>query len=289
MFKPVNLESKKDIVKFLNGYKSISCEMCFGSLFVWSEFENTEYYTRGDILYLRSGKSSYYFPVSARPAADYRQAVRDILGFGAERFINLFKDEARFLRDNFGLKIIERRDKSEYIYDADKLRTFPGRKLHGKKNHLNKFYAQYGARYKYENISGRNLGECLKLSWKWRRLNEIYMNDSILTELDMVRRFIENYDSLDLSGGCIKIDGEIKAFTIGERAFAGSDCVVVHIEKAAHDEIEGIYPAICSLYLRAHPEFRLVNREDDLGDEGLRRSKLSYRPIYLLDRYEAEL
>jgi hypothetical protein len=63
----------------------------------------------------------------------------------------------------------------------------------------------------------------------------------------------------------------------------------VHVEKAANDEIEGIYPAICSIFLQAHPEFKLVNREDDLGDEGLRRSKLSYRPVYLLDRFEAEM
>ena len=290
MFKPVNLESKKEIIKFLNGYKSVSCEMCFGNLFVWSRLENTEYDVRGNILYLRSNESSYYFPVPCQPSADYKQAVADILNYDKNiRFINLLSEQAEFLKDNFNLKIIGRRDKSEYIYEADRLRSFAGRKLHGKKNHLNKFYSLYGSRYKYENIDERNIGECLKLSWKWRSLNEIYMNDSILTELDMVKRFIENYDNLDLSGGCIKIDGEIKAFTVGERAFAGSDCVIVHIEKAAYDEIEGIYPAVCSMFLLAHPEFRLANREDDLGDEGLRRSKLSYRPLYLLDRFEAEI
>ena len=286
MFKPVSFESKDEITGFLNGYKNISCEMCFGNLFVWSGLEDTEYDIRGNILYLRSGKLNYYFPVIAG-GSDCGQAVANILKSGENiRFINLLRGQAEFLHEKFDFKIIERRDKSEYIYEADNLRNFPGRKLHGKKNHLNKFYAVYGGRYSYENIDGRNICECLKLSWKWRSLNELYINDSILTELDMVKRFIDNYDKLDLSGGCIKIDGEIKAFTIGERAFAGSDCVVIHIEKAAYDEIEGIYPAICSMFLKAHPEFKYVNREDDLGDEGLRRSKLSYRPVYLLDRFE---
>ena len=293
MFKPVNLESKSEISEILKEYGSISCEMCFGNLFVWSGLEGTEYYIRGNILYLRSGSAGYYFPVSQRPVSESRQDIINILNYNNceknIKFINLFKEQAEFLRAEFGFKIIERRDKSEYIYDAEKLRTFAGRKLHGKKNHLNKFYALYGGRYKYEDIDGSNLAECLKLSWKWRTLNEIYINDSILTELDMVKKFIDNYDKLDLTGGCIKIDGEIKAFTIGERAFLGSDCVIIHIEKATYDEIEGIYPAICSMFLTANPEFKLVNREDDLGDEGLRRSKLSYRPEYLLDRYEAEL
>jgi hypothetical protein len=290
MFKPVNLESKEELVKFLNAYKSISCEMCFGNLFVWSDFENTEYYISENVLYLRSGKYGYYFPVFYQPPLDYKQAVQNILSFEKNiKFINLLKEQAEFLKDNFNFKITERRDKSEYIYEADKLRTFSGRKLHGKKNHLNRFYALYGNRYEYENIDEHNIRECLKFSWKWRNLNEVYMNDSILTELDMVKKFIENYDNLDLSGGCIKIDGEIKAFTIGERAFAGSDCVIIHIEKADYDEVQGIYPAICSAFLNSHPEFNFVNREDDLGDEGLRRSKLSYRPVYLLDRFEAEV
>ena len=292
MFKSVNFESKKEITEFLNGHKSISCELCFGNLFIWSDFENTEYNIRDNVLYLRSGESDYYFPVF-RQSADYgdcKKAVCNILSYGENiKFINLLKEQAEFLREHFNFKITERRDKSEYIYEAGKLRDFPGRKLHGKKNHLNRFYALYGGDYKYEDIDEHNICDCMKLSWKWRNLNEIYMNDSMLTELDMVKKFIENYNKLDLIGGCVKIGGEIKAFTIGESAFAGSNCVVVHIEKAAYDEIEGIYPAICSMFLKSHPEFGFVNREDDLGDEGLRRSKLSYRPAYLLERFEAEV
>ena len=290
MFRSVDLESKKEIIGILNGYKSISCEMCFGNLFIWSDFENTEYYIKDNVLYLRTGKSDYYFPAFKEPDADYKKAVQNILDFGENtKFINLVKEQADFLKEHFNFKITERRDKSEYIYEAEKLRSFPGRKLHGKKNHLNKFYNLYGGRYNYENIDGHNIFECLKLSWKWRNLNELYMNDSMLTELDMVKKFIENYNGLDLLGGCIKIDGEIKAFTIGELAFKDSDCAIIHIEKAAYDEIEGIYPAVCSMFLTFHPEINLVNREDDLGDEGLRQSKLSYRPLYLLERFEAEM
>lgn len=297
MFKPFNLEEKDEIIRFLNAYKNISCEWCFGNLFVWSDFENTEYCINGNILYLRSHKLNYYFPISLPHASNdialkegSLKLVENILSFGKNiKFINLFKEQADFLREHFNFKIIERRDKSEYIYEAEKLRTFSGRKLHSKKNHLNKFYSLYGGKYEYENIDEHNLRECLCLSWKWRHLNQIYMNDSMLTELDMVRKFIENYNNLDLLGGCIRINGEIKAFTIGERAFAGSDCVIIHVEKAAYDEIEGIYPAICALFLQAHPEFDFVNREDDLGDEGLQQSKLSYRPAYLLDRFEAEM
>ena len=286
MFKPVDFESKEEISKILNGYKNISYELCFGNLFVWSGAENTEYYIREGILYLRNN-AGYYFPVNA---GDNKKAVEYILSLDKNiKFIYLLKEQAEFLREHFNFKIVERRDKSEYIYEAEKLRTFAGRKLHGKKNHLNKFYLSYSGRYKYENIDSHNICECLQLSWKWRQMNQIYLNDSMIEELDIVKKHIENYDKLDLLGGCIKIDGEIKAFTIGERAFKGSDCVIIHVEKADYEEIEGIYPAICSMFLQANPEFNLVNREDDLGDEGLRQSKLSYRPLYLLDRFETEL
>jgi hypothetical protein len=308
MFKPLNLEAKDDIVTILNEHKSISCELCFGNLFVWSGVENTEYYIQDNILYLRSN-AGYYFPSGFTEAEtetkieNLKKAVVNILEFEPNaKFNNLVSEQADFLQGHFHLylnqkmnlrfttfKITHRPDKSEYIYDADKLRTFAGRKLHSKKNHLNKFYSLYGNRFKYENIGKNNIKECLELSWEWRDLNELYLNNSILTELDMVKKFIDNYDKLDLCGGCIKIDGEIKAFTIGERAFADSDCVIIHVEKAMYHEIEGIYPAICSMFLTAHPEFNLVNREDDLGDEGLRKSKLSYRPEYLLGRFEAEL
>jgi len=299
-FKTVTISSKEELNKFLNDYKSISCEMCFGNLFSWGGTERTEYYIDSidnleEVLYIRSvlcGKPKYYFPVSKNPQNSKlkSKSIENLINFDKNiKFINLVKEQAEFLTQYFNFEITERRDRSEYIYEAEKLRTFYGKKLHGKKNHLNKFYSLYNDRYTFEKINKNNLCECLELSWKWRNIN---INghgsdaDSMLEEFYIVRNFVDYYDKLDLLGGCIKIDGKIKAFTIGEPAFKGSDCIIIHVEKAEYDEIDGIYPAICSMFLNAYPEFDFVNREDDLGDDGLRQSKLSYRPLYLIDRFE---
>ena len=302
-FKPVTVESRKEITEFLDVIKPISCELCFGNLFAWSKAEHTEYYINHEenALCIRNNihntDINYYFPIfkdAVKSAENKIACIESFRDFHRNyydadfKLINLLKEQAEFLQNNFTDFIVtQNRDRSEYIYEADSLRTFGGKKLHGKKNHLNKFYALYGDSYKYENIDESNIGECLKLSWKWRTLNRYYMNDSMLEELHIVSEFIKNYAQLNLIGGCIKIGGEIKAFTIGEAAFIGSDTVIIHVEKADYEEIEGIYPAICSMFLSAHPEFNFVNREDDLGDEGLRQSKLSYRPIYLLDMFGA--
>ncbi|MCL2771911.1 MAG: phosphatidylglycerol lysyltransferase domain-containing protein [Oscillospiraceae bacterium] len=301
-FKPITVESKKEISEFLNSSKSISCELCFGNLFAWSKVENTEYYVNHDenALCLRNNVHNndinYYFPIfkEFKSTENKIGCVKNFIDFHKKyydtrfKFTNLLTEQAEFLRNNFNNFVItQNKDHSEYIYEAESLRTFSGKKLHGKKNHLNKFYSLYRDSFKYENIDDSNIEECLKLSWKWRKLNRYYLNDSMLEELHIVGEFIKNYDKLNLIGGCIKIGGEIKAFTIGEAAYDKSDTVIIHVEKADYEEVEGIYPAICSMFLSAHPEFNFVNREDDLGDEGLRQSKLSYRPLYLLDRYEA--
>lgn len=100
--------------------------------------------------------------------------------------------------------------------------------------------------------------------------------------------YAEISEELALSGGCLRINGQIVAFTIGEPLAAYPDTVVIHVEKAQYD-IPGAYPAIASLYLQHHPEFRYVNREEDMGLEGLRQSKLSYRPLRFVQKYHAVL
>jgi len=291
-FKPINMDAREEICGFLNENKSISCETCFGNLFSWSSAEKIEYFidNQENILYLRNNlndNAKYYFPISKNP----EKAVENLLDFEKNpEFINLLKEQAEFLGSRFDYKIIERRDRSEYIYEAEKLRTFPGKKLYDKKYQMNKFHSMYGDRYKFEKIDKNNIYECLHFSWEWRNVKGYgsdKSDESILEEFYVIKNFADNYEELGLFGGCIKIDGKIKAFTICERPFDGSDCVVVHIEKGEYRDIAGIYVAICSMFLTAHPEFKFVNREDDMGIEGLRQSKLSYRPAYLLERFDA--
>jgi len=110
------------------------------------------------------------------------------------------------------------------------------------------------------------------------------MGGTLAADLGITEIFLDNFEALGLVGLCARVDGSVKGYTVGERAYPGSDAVVVHVEKASYD-VEGIYPALAAMFLRANPGFARVNREDDLGDEGLRRSKLSYKPEFLLEKF----
>jgi len=301
-FEPLNIEQKDIICEFLKYNQSISCEFCIGNLLTWNKVENTEYCIHDDVLYLKNNindKYNYYFPMfrQAVPEEEIIEIINNLYNFHLYNYSNVARTfnlvhltemQAQFLEKFCAgrFEIYSDRNHSEYIYEAESFRTYSGKKLHSKKNHLNKFYSMYGDNFGYEQIGDANIDECRILSHKWSEVNTYYLNASMKEELNIVNEHFDNYKELDLIGGCIRVDGNIKGFTIGSASFEGSDTVIVQVEKAMY-EIEGIYPAIASHFLQANPQFKYVNREDDLGDEGLRKSKLSYRPLYLLDKYTA--
>ena len=299
-FKPLTIEQKDIVCEFLKCTKSISCEFCIGNLMTWNKIESTEYCVYDDILYLRNhmnDKFNYYFPLfrDFTHEQEIVQILNNLYNFHVYNYkqlsesfdlVHLNDKQVKFLEKYYTgrFDLYSDRNHSEYIYDAESFRTYSGKKLHSKRNHLNKFYSLYGDNFKYEPINDDNIDDCIKLSGEWSQTNKYYLNTSMIEELDIVNEYFAYYKKLNLLGGCIRIGEDVKGFTIGAAAFDSSDTVVIHVEKAMYD-IEGIYPALASLFLQANPQFNYVNREDDLGDEGLRKSKLSYRPLYLLDKY----
>ena len=174
------------------------------------------------------------------------------------------------------------RDNADYVYESEKLVALPGKKLHGKRNHVNKFKSIYANRWSYESISKENVEECFQMALRWRNDNgcneDLEKNAEMCVTLNALRLFEE----LGLTGGVLRVDGEIVAFTIGEPVC--SDTFVVHIEKA-YAEIPGAYNMINQQFVEHEcMDYTYVNREEDTGAEGLRRAKLSYRPVFLVEK-----
>ena len=174
------------------------------------------------------------------------------------------------------------RDNADYVYESEKLAALPGKKLHGKRNHVNKFKSIYANRWSYESISRENVEECFQMALRWRNDNgcneDLEKNAEMCVTLNALRLFEE----LGLTGGVLRVDGEIVAFTIGEPVC--SDTFVVHIEKA-YAEIPGAYNMINQQFVEHEcMDYTYVNREEDTGAEGLRRAKLSYRPVFLVEK-----
>ena len=166
---------------------------------------------------------------------------------------------------------------------VDKLTSLAGKKLHGKRNHIARFKDDED--WSYEPMTAENKQECYDMNLKWCDRRACKWNEDMSDEQCALNQAMKYFDELHLEGGILRKAGEIVAFTIGERL--NSDTYVVHFEKA-FPEIQGAYPMINQQFVMHNcQEYSYVNREDDAGDEGLRKAKLSYYPDILLKNYTA--
>ncbi len=178
------------------------------------------------------------------------------------------------------------RDSADYVYETEKLTTLAGKKLHGKRNHINNFKRTY-PNWSYERITEENQEDCFSMAMKWRKEHVCPHGDDDCDEekrdeMCVTLNALRLREELGLVGGLIRVDGEVVAFTIGEPL--NPDTFVVHIEKAFAD-IQGAYPMINQQFVEHEVQgFQYVNREEDTGAEGLRKAKLSYRPVFLVNK-----
>ncbi|WP_347460480.1 DUF2156 domain-containing protein [Clostridium sp. DMHC 10] len=187
-----------------------------------------------------------------------------------------FKDELeKVYGDN--IKIGEDVDNFDYIYLSEKLINLSGKKLHSKKNHYNNFVKNYD--YTVKDLSEEGvIEECISASERWYEENN--RGDIYLTyELEGIKEILKYADILNLKGIAVYIDDALSAFTIGE--IVNDNMAIVHIEKGRKD-VNGIYVFINKTFVERYcSEVIYVNREQDLGIEGLRKAKMSYKPVKL--------
>lgn len=179
----------------------------------------------------------------------------------------------------------EDRDNFDYIYDAEKLRNLSGKKYHKKKNHINQFLKQFDGRYLYRELHAADKKDIMALYRKWlagHHDTDKYQCQSY--EETGILKLLKQEKLLSFQMAGIYIDGVLEAFTLGSKNL-WNDCAFIHVEKA-NTEIPGLYPFINREFLcHAFPDVSYVNREDDLGQEGLRKSKLSYHPVLLAKKF----
>lgn len=181
--------------------------------------------------------------------------------------------------ENF--KIYEDRDSFDYIYLSEKTVSFSGKKMHSKRNHLKRFCQNYA--FEYRQIEERDFDDCIAFAAQSYNENMSYDDESAVGEQYAIHTFFEHFDRLKMQGGVLRIDGKVCAFTLGS-AINSSVCDI-NIEKA-NRRFEGSYTAICNCFAKSYGcNFKYINREEDLGIDGLRKSKLSYCPEFLLKKY----
>ena len=287
-FKPITLEARRDLLPFLGKKHHSACYQSFATMYLWSGIYQTRYCLTGEWLFTKSGREDGYgFPYGD---GDLREGIELLRQDAKENgkklwFFGLLPTEKAWLEANYPGEFTyeSSRDDAEYIYEADKLMTYAGKKLHGKRNHVNKFKALHGDNWSYETITEDNLEECFQMALKWRNLNGCEDDEEKNSEMCVTLNSLRLYKELNLIGGLLRVGDEIVAFTIGEAV--NDDTFVVHIEKAYAD-IEGAYTMINQQFVEHEiaGKYKYTNREDDVGEEGLRKAKLSYKPVFMVEK-----
>lgn len=287
-FKQPELEDKQIIDHYFKTYPSRSCERTFVNTLLWSRAYHVTYAIIEDTLVFRSEGEKIAFTYPTGQKEQVKKALDVLMSYVKQQAIPFylygvtvseFEQINEWYPDRFEIEY--NRDIADYVYESEKLITLSGKKLHGKRNHINKFKATY-ENWSYEEMNEGNIDECFDMAMKWRRDNSVDENADKRAEMCVALNSLRLFRELELIGGVLRVNGEVVAFTIGEPV--SPDTFVVHIEKA-YAEIQGAYPMINQQFVEhACSQYQYINREEDTGAEGLRKAKLSYRPVFLIEK-----
>ena len=287
----LRLDDKALIERYIPDCCKQMCDFTFGNLYSWSAAEHTEIAEKEGFLFLHStfnGVTSYAFPWGN---GDVKNALSLVVSDSQKRgadlsFFCVAEEQLRELKAFFGESLVvkEQRDYFDYVYSAERLSNLSGRKLHSKKNHVNSFNRKY--KYNFEEINQGNIQECLAFSHRW--FMECDSNQRLEAERQVIDCALRNYHALGFKGALLRINGQVEAYCLGE-PMADGEAFCTHFEKASA-EFPGAYAVINKLFAEMlSGEYKLINREDDAGVEGLRKAKTSYQPEYFVKKYYAKV
>lgn len=291
----ITLGRKSELDRFFAAENSRSADFNFGNIYMWDNRFKQSVAPCGDrliTLLSRKGLPYFAFPVGT---GDIRPAFEQMISYCEEKGIpfklcGICEEHLALINNAYPdlFEVTEDRDYSDYLYDIRKLAAYPGKHLHSKRNFCNRFEAEH--EWRFVPLDKSLITECIKMLTEWKTQSEDRLSSDYSYEEDAISRGFVHFDELGLEGGALYAEGRIIGFTVGEKISGDTFCV--HFEKAFTD-IDGAYPMVCremsKLIMHRHPEICYVNREDDMGNPSLRKSKLSYKPEFILTKYTASL
>lgn len=285
-FIPIEIQHREVFLPYLEN-NSQTCDRAFVNLFCWQHYYHTMWTEVDGWLVVRAyingeRRAAYIvFPKSDTP--DYTRILpfleTDAASLGLPlTLMGLSEGECDELRRQCpGAFLFDKnRDFADYVYLAENLRTLKGRKYAQKRNHVNKFKSLYS--YHYEPITKLNIADCLALEDAW--MEQHRDDESAVEEYAAISKAFHLYEALGLIGGILYVEDHPVAFTYGSPLNDNMFCT--HVEKG-DVRYEGVYQMINYLFAQHLPEnYEYINREEDMGLSGLRKSKMSYEPAVLM-------
>ena len=293
-FKTVTLCDKPWVDEIVRAENSRSADYNFGNIYIWDGRYRQLIARAGDRMLTKlryEGRPAFVFPIGTGPLRPAIEALREFAAFkGYTPFClrGITEEHRALLESEYPgcFAYTEDTDNADYLYEAEKLATYAGKALHGKKNHCNRFEAEND--WRFEPLTRALIPGCLDMLDVWQEENADRLYRSISYEHAAIVRAFAAFEKLSLEGGVLFSGEKIVGFTLGE--MISEDCFDVHFEKA-EAALNGAYPMTCReltrMLLAKYPALKWINREDDMGIEALRRSKQSYKPAYLLKKYTA--
>ena len=293
-FEPVTIDIADKLLQFVQPEKTRSCDYTPGNLIMWARFMDYRYAIEEDTLFIscksqNDMKSEAFLPPIGK--MELKEAVAILKEYcentGKELRLTAvpqeFVEELRNILPHFECEELE--NWSDYVYDIQKLATLQGKALNKKRNRYNKFITEQPA-YTYNRCTADDITDVVKFLASNRECQHNREDNMRCYEHWQCMATVRNLLKYEQPAGVLRIGGRITAFTLGE---VFNDTLFVHIEKADHN-IAGASEAINRLFvndiLAEHPELVYANREEDLGDPGLRQVKRAYNPVMMVQRYE---
>lgn len=293
-FSAVTLEKEKEILDFFTFQKFRSCDYTAGVNFQWREYFKNEIAVENGMLLMRGcypdEGEGYLLPFGQ---GDLGKALDLLDEDASERGINLNfavvpENGIEILKQHFQerVRLVKyKRNWSDYLYSIENLQSFSGKKMHGQKNHLNRFKREH-PEYRYVAVDTATLSAAEEF------LNQYGQEADLSTDIETAEfsgagELLHNVFELGQTAGFIETEQGIVALSVGEVL---NDTLYIHVEKAKA-WIPGAFQAIVSEFAMhaAKSDTLYCNREDDSGDEGIRKSKTDYHPTGLVNKYWVEV
>lgn len=295
-FKKIEVDSIQEMLPFYAMRHNMTCDSVFLESYVWKDYYNVRYaiWENKALLWLMENEGRCFSAMPLCREEDLPGAFAAIEEYFNEELgyplvINLADEYAvKYLNLPEDKYLVEEQvDSRDYLYNGDAMRSLAGKKLHKKKNRVNAFKREYEGRYEYRRLCCSDSHDVWVFLDRWRQQKGEEVEEHLDYEVKGIHDILKNCSEFSIHMGGVYIDGQMEAFTIGSYNPV-ENMAVIHIEKA-NPEINGLYQFINQQFLiEEFPEVEWVNREDDMGLEGLRKAKMTYYPADYARKYLVE-
>lgn len=288
-FKKIEQSDINELKKYYDYDECMGCDTNLLNAYLWRNEYNIKFAFYDDTIvkvYCNPDESvwGYCMPTGKNIKGALEEVFKDAEDRnGNLRIVMLTNGNRAMLETMFPDKFdyVRSPENQDYIYTSRDLATLAGKRFHAKRNHISKFYRTY-TDTRFETLSDSNIPDILTVAKLWCAENDTDPEAS--SEITAIREMCDLKDEYNVKGAVLYVDSKPVAMTLGSEI--SPKVYDINFEKALR-EYDGVYAVINNEFAKTLTQYEYINREEDMGLEGLKKSKLSYNPVIILDRWNA--